>query len=39
LDKYYIGSTEDVLKRLKKHLENHKGSTASKNSFYSILFC
>jgi putative endonuclease len=28
LDKYYIGSTEDVLKRLKKHLENHKGFTS-----------
>ena len=27
LNKYYIGSSEDVLKRLEKHLQNHKGFT------------
>ncbi|WP_299011685.1 GIY-YIG nuclease family protein [uncultured Tenacibaculum sp.] len=28
LDKYYIGSTNDVVNRLKKHLSNHKGYTS-----------
>ena len=28
LDRYYIGSTGDVAKRLKKHLQNHKGFTS-----------
>ena len=27
LDKYYYGSSDDVEKRLIKHLENHKGFT------------
>ena len=27
LDKYYIGSSEDVLNRLEKHLQSHKGFT------------
>ena len=28
LDKYYVGSTTNVMERLKKHLNNHKGFTA-----------
>ncbi|QAA81752.1 GIY-YIG nuclease family protein [Aequorivita sp. H23M31] len=28
LDRYYIGSTEDISVRLKEHLWNHKGFTA-----------
>ncbi|PVW13299.1 excinuclease ABC subunit C [Marixanthomonas spongiae] len=28
LIRYYIGSTSDIGKRLKKHLQNHKGYTA-----------
>ncbi|MDE0537033.1 GIY-YIG nuclease family protein [Tenacibaculum sp. L6] len=28
LDKYYIGSTNDVENRLRKHLSNHKGYTS-----------
>ena len=27
LNKYYVGSTEDVYSRLEKHLQNHKGFT------------
>ena len=27
LNKYYVGSTEDVEGRLEKHLQNHKGFT------------
>jgi len=27
LNKYYVGSTEDVYGRLEKHLQNHKGFT------------
>ena len=27
LDRYYIGSTQDIVTRLKKHLTNHKGFT------------
>ncbi|WNH13457.1 GIY-YIG nuclease family protein [Thalassobellus suaedae] len=27
INKYYIGSTKDVLIRLDKHLQNHKGFT------------
>lgn len=27
IDKYYIGSTQDVEERLKKHLSNHSGFT------------
>ena len=29
LDKYYIGHTQDLDSRLKKHLTNHKGFTGS----------
>ncbi|NGX84504.1 GIY-YIG nuclease family protein [Aequorivita sp. KMM 9714] len=28
LDKYYVGSTEDVSHRLREHLWNHKGFTS-----------
>ena len=28
LDRYYIGSTQDITKRLEKHLSNHKGYTS-----------
>ncbi|QAA81749.1 GIY-YIG nuclease family protein [Aequorivita sp. H23M31] len=28
LDRYYIGSTEDISVRLKEHLWNHEGFTA-----------
>ena len=28
LDRYYIGSTEDISMRLKEHLWNHKGFTS-----------
>jgi len=27
LDKYYVGFSSNVLERLKKHLQNHKGFT------------
>lgn len=27
LNKYYVGSTEDVYSRLEKHLQNQKGFT------------
>ena len=28
LDRYYIGSTQDITKRLEKHLSNNKGYTS-----------
>ncbi|NCD68715.1 GIY-YIG nuclease family protein [Mucilaginibacter sp. R11] len=28
LDRYYIGSTQNVAERLRRHLSNHKGFTA-----------
>ena len=28
LNRYYIGSTQDITKRLEKHLSNHKGYTS-----------
>lgn len=37
LDKYYIGVTENVEERLRKHLCNHKGFTG-KAADWSIVF-
>ena len=28
LDRYYVGSSQDLIERLKKHLNNHNGFTA-----------
>ncbi|TMU57651.1 GIY-YIG nuclease family protein [Flagellimonas algicola] len=29
LDKYYVGSTQDIEGRLRRHLANHKGFTSN----------
>jgi len=33
LDKFYIGSTDDPINRLKKHNTNHKGFTGTVNDW------
>jgi putative endonuclease len=36
LDKYYIGHTADLQKRLVKHLANHKGFTGKANDWVIV---
>ena len=38
LDKFYIGSTENIQERLKKHLSNHKGFTAKAKDWKVVYF-
>ncbi len=38
LDKYYIGHTNDLESRLKKHLTNHKGFTGSVSDWKIVYY-
>ncbi|WP_353963221.1 GIY-YIG nuclease family protein, partial [Aequorivita sediminis] len=41
LDRYYVGSTEDISHRLREHLWNHKGFTSKAKDWelkYSEIF-